>query len=227
MPDLRMPCFATQKIWASEYSVPTSAKQAPGDQGICIGAAFPDCHDIRRTDSNTFFPRRLIFVGRCYGIATSGAWRRTEECTAICIKADSSLDGGISPRTSAKPRPKYITPITTITRCDERPQKEILHDFPGGPLETLSYRRGTSLWIRPALLDSVRFHSCAFMSTLRPRNRTPSDSRRNRCSIAESPVNLIAPPAPRTRATGIRTRDGEHARPSWPHRGILLSAIAP
>jgi hypothetical protein len=46
------------------------------------------------------------------------------------------------------------------------------------------------------------FHSCAFISTRRPRNRTPSASSRNRCSIAESPVNLIAPPAPNTRCHG-------------------------
>ena len=46
------------------------------------------------------------------------------------------------------------------------------------------------------------FHSCAFMSTFRPRNRTPSPSRRSRCSRAESPRNLISPPAPSTRCQG-------------------------
>ena len=49
---------------------------------------------------------------------------------------------------------------------------------------------------------SDRFHSCAFISTFRPRKRTPSASNRNRCSIAESPRSLISPPAPSTRCQG-------------------------
>jgi hypothetical protein len=40
------------------------------------------------------------------------------------------------------------------------------------------------------------------MSTRLPRNRTPSASSLSRCSTAESPVNLIAPPAPSTRCHG-------------------------
>ena len=52
------------------------------------------------------------------------------------------------------------------------------------------------LWVLP------NFHSCAFISTRRPRKRTPSASSRSRCSIAESPVSLIAPPAPSTRCQG-------------------------
>ena len=59
------------------------------------------------------------------------------------------------------------------------------------------------------------------MSTFLPRNRTPSASRRNRCSIAESPVNLIAPPAPKTRCQGKpkprrKTRATIRAAPGYP-----------
>src|SRR5581483_3601405 len=50
--------------------------------------------------------------------------------------------------------------------------------------------------------DRVAFHSHSFMSTLRPRNLTPSASSRSRCSIAESPLSLISPPAPSTRCHG-------------------------
>jgi len=48
----------------------------------------------------------------------------------------------------------------------------------------------------------LRFHSHTFISTFRPRKRTPSASNRNRCSIAESPRSLISPPAPNTRCHG-------------------------
>jgi hypothetical protein len=48
----------------------------------------------------------------------------------------------------------------------------------------------------------MRLNSHAFISTRRPRKRTPSASRRKRCSIAESPLNLISPPAPSTRCHG-------------------------
>jgi hypothetical protein len=62
--------------------------------------------------------------------------------------------------------------------------------------EDLSNRR--ALW----RFDNPGFHSQAFISTLRPRNRTPSDWSRSRCSAADSPRNLISPPAPRTRCQG-------------------------
>ena len=45
-------------------------------------------------------------------------------------------------------------------------------------------------------------NSCAFISTRRPRKRTPSACKRNRCSMAESPRNLISPPEPSTRCQG-------------------------
>ena len=49
---------------------------------------------------------------------------------------------------------------------------------------------------------SPGFHSQVFISTRRPRNRTPSLSSRKRCSARESPRNLISPPAPSTRCHG-------------------------
>jgi len=64
-------------------------------------------------------------------------------------------------------------------------------------------------------------YSWALRSTFRPRNRTPSASSRSRCSIAESPVNLIAPPAPNTRCQGNpkprrKTRATIRAAPGYP-----------
>lgn len=74
-----------------------------------------------------------------------------------------------------------------------------------------------------ALLFVAAFglYSCAFMSTLRPRKRTPSASNRNRCSMALSPVSLMAPPAPRTRCQGNpnprrNTRATSRAAPGKP-----------
>ena len=69
--------------------------------------------------------------------------------------------------------------------------------------------------------DSPGFHSQFFMSTRRPRNRTPSLSRRNRCSAAESPRNLISPPAPSTRCQGnpnprCKMRATMRDRPGYP-----------
>jgi hypothetical protein len=60
------------------------------------------------------------------------------------------------------------------------------------------------------------FHSCAFRSTRRPWKRTPSASKRNRCSTAESPRNLISPPAPNTRC---------HGNPN-PRRKIAATCLA-
>ena len=73
--------------------------------------------------------------------------------------------------------------------------------------------------VRP--FDSPLFHSQFFMSTRRPRNRTPSLSSRNRCSAAESPRNLISPPAPSTRCQGnpnprCRMRATMRDRPGYP-----------
>ena len=69
--------------------------------------------------------------------------------------------------------------------------------------------------------DSLGFHSQAFMSTFRPRNRTPSACSRNRCSAAESPRNLISPPAPSTRCQGnpnprCKMRATKRDRPGYP-----------
>lgn len=59
-----------------------------------------------------------------------------------------------------------------------------------------------SVIYRPVRFARPNFHSCALISTRRPRNRTPSASKRSLCSIAESPVSLISPPAPNTRCQG-------------------------
>lgn len=67
-----------------------------------------------------------------------------------------------------------------------------------------------------ALGAAVGFHSCALRSTRRPRKRTPSASRRNRCSTAESPRSLISPPAPSIRC---------HGNPN-PRRKIAATCLA-
>ena len=50
--------------------------------------------------------------------------------------------------------------------------------------------------------EPPNLYSHCFMSTRRPRKRTPSASNRSRCSTAGSPRSLISPPAPRTRCQG-------------------------
>jgi len=82
-------------------------------------------------------------------------------------------------------------------------------------------RRPGSSGPQQSYRDRRVFHSCAFISTLRPRNRTPSASNRRRCSMAESPVSLIAPPDPSTRCQGSpnprrNTRATIRAAPGYP-----------
>jgi hypothetical protein len=72
----------------------------------------------------------------------------------------------------------------------------------GQPPSAVRRAKPGSVIYPPARFARPNFHSCALISTRRPRNRTPSASRRSRCSIAESPVSLIWPPAPNTRCQG-------------------------
>src|SRR6516164_8941045 len=117
IPDRRTPCFATQKICASVYSVPIVGKcgadgnNAPGFSSGFPGVPWHPAHSFKYT-----FPPAIKFssVG-ANGFGTSGASRRTEACTARRITALSSREGGRSPRTSANPRSKYPSPATSST----------------------------------------------------------------------------------------------------------------
>src|SRR5258707_3486017 len=62
------------------------------------------------------------------------------------------------------------------------------------------YRRLISSYFRRPTRPNLNSH--CFISTRRPRKRTPSASSRSLCSIAESPRSLISPPEPRTRCHG-------------------------
>src|SRR5215469_8414703 len=106
IPDRRTPCFATQKICASVYSVPlvgkcgTGGNNTPGYSSGFPGVPWHPAHSFKYT-----FPPAIKFSSLGgNGFGTSGASRRTEACTARRITALSIRDGGRSPRTSANPR---------------------------------------------------------------------------------------------------------------------------
>src|SRR5271157_4871046 len=64
------------------------------------------------------------------------------------------------------------------------------------------FRRSPYLVTGTFVLTHPKRCSNAFMSTRRPRKRTPSDSNRKRCSSPSSPRNEIRPPEPNTRCHG-------------------------
>src|SRR6202140_5096373 len=111
----------------------------------------------------------------------------------------------LKPRRSTKEKPGF--PCVPRDLCG----KELLEPYtaPGYAVET-----------RTIQLFRNR-NSCRFISTRAPRNVTPSIRRRNLCSAAFSPHNLIAPPEPTTRCHGnpgtcCRMRTPCRAAPAQP-----------
>ncbi len=72
-------------------------------------------------------------------------------------------------------------------------------------LQPKCYFRGSRclvVWTGTFVPPRRKWCSKVFMSTRRPRKRTPSDSSRKRCSSPSSPRNEIRPPEPNTRCHG-------------------------